>query len=167
MSQNIKSVLILLGVVIILVGAIAFAKPGMDQSKKIEDVKTETLLGVDRTNHDFGTISMKDGKVKTSFNVTNTTTTAVNIDTLFTSCMCTEATLKIKDKMVGPFGMQGHGFMPGIKEVINPGEEVEIIVEFDPNAHGPAGLGVIERVVTLGGDNTLIAQFNIKANVRP
>ena len=47
------------------------------------------------------------------------------------------------------FGMPGHTPIPTINVPMNPKEEAFIEVIFDPAAHGPAGVGPIERVVTI------------------
>jgi len=53
-----------------------------------------------------------------------------------------------------------------VNDTIKAGETREIEVVFDPNAHGPAGVGLIERVVRLEyGEKTL--ELNIKAVVTP
>ena len=63
--------------------------------------------------------------------------------------------------------MPGHGgSVPKVNDTIKAGETREIEVVFDPNAHGPAGVGLIERVVRLEyGEKTL--ELNIKAVVTP
>ena len=63
--------------------------------------------------------------------------------------MCTTASLIIGDKQFGPVGMPGHGAIPTINQTINANEEATVEVVFDPAAHGPAGVGRIERIVTL------------------
>ena len=63
--------------------------------------------------------------------------------------MCTEATLVTSTGKRGPFGMPGHAPIPAISERLAPGEMAEVDVVFDPAAHGPAGIGRIERNVTV------------------
>lgn len=99
--------------------------------------------------YDFGTVSMKDGKVQHRFAVRNTADAPVRIEKLYTSCMCTEATLLAGPDSFGPFGMPGHGYLPSVDRVVAPGEEVTVEAEFDPNAHGPAGVGRNDRAVYL------------------
>ncbi|MBI2632799.1 MAG: DUF1573 domain-containing protein [Parcubacteria group bacterium] len=114
---------------------------------------------------DFGTISMGKGKVSHLFALKNENSEPISIKKIYTSCMCTEATLIRGDARRGPFGMPGHG-SSAVNEQINPGEEITIEAVFDPAAHGPAGVGNIERVVfieTSAGKNEL----NFKAQVTP
>ena len=128
---------------------------------------TSRALAADTDNYDFGTISMKNGVVEKTFAVRNTTAAPVTISKLYTSCMCTNASIEIGGKKKGPFGMQGHGVVPPVDEVLSPNETANVSVVFDPNAHGPSGIGVIERVVTLEDPDGAALALNIKANVIP
>lgn len=98
---------------------------------------------------DFGTISMKDGNVSHAFAVTNNSSEPITITKVYTSCMCTTASITADGTTAGPFGMPGHGAVPKINHVVAPGAQATIDVTFDPNAHGPAGVGKISRAVTL------------------
>ncbi len=117
-------------------------------------------------NYDFGTISMRAGTVSYAFKITNTSSDPLVVKKLYTSCMCTTATLIVGSERAGPFGMPGHGFIPSIDQTIPPGEEASLEVVFDPTAHGPAGVGRIDRVVTVETSGGPL-QFGIKANVTP
>lgn len=115
---------------------------------------------------DFGTISMAAGNVSHSFRIKNSGADAVAINKIYTSCMCTSASLIVGDLKLGPFGMAGHGFIPKINRALAPGEEASLEIVFDPAAHGPAGVGTIQRVIyleTSAGRQTL----EITANVTP
>ena len=81
--------------------------------------------------------------------------------------MCTEATLKIGSRAAGPFGMPGHGFAQRISETIRPNEEAAVEVVFDPAAHGPAGVGRIERAVYLENSASEALQLKFSATVTP
>ncbi|MEK7478099.1 MAG: DUF1573 domain-containing protein [Patescibacteria group bacterium] len=125
-------------------------------------------LTLPEANYDFGTISMAKGNVSHIFKVKNEGPETVNLSRLYTSCMCTTATLKVKGSQDGPFGMQGHGFVPLISRDLKSGEEAEVEAIFDPTAHGPAGVGKIERVIMLENntsDNPI--SINFSANVTP
>ena len=119
------------------------------------------------TSYDFGTVPMSKGKVTHIFKVTNSSAGPVIVSKLYTSCMCTEASLITEDKRLGPFGMPGHGFIPKINESFNPNEEAEVEVVFDPAAHGPAGIGKIERLVTIEVENGSPVEFMFSAFVKP
>jgi len=96
----------------------------------------------------------------------NKTEQPVTIKKIYTSCMCTTAVLKQGDQSWGPYGMPGHGFMPAVNKTVRPGEELSLEVIYDPNAHGPAGVGYVERLVYLATDKGLDL-LKITATVTP
>lgn len=106
-------------------------------------------LNGEESSFDFGTISMAAGTVRHEFKIKNTGSEPVSIEKIYTSCMCTIATLDVRGKKVGPYGMPGHGFIPRIGEKLEPDEEAVVEVAFDPAAHGPAGVGRIQRAITI------------------
>ncbi|MBI4022203.1 MAG: DUF1573 domain-containing protein [Candidatus Andersenbacteria bacterium] len=116
---------------------------------------------------DFGSVSMAAGTVRHSFTITNTASEPVSISTVFTSCMCTSATLKVNDQTLGPYGMPGHGPRQKINETIDPREAAAVEVEFDPAAHGPAGVGRIQRTVTIENSAGQPLELGIMALVTP
>ena len=116
---------------------------------------------------DFGTISMRAGKVSREFTLTNATTAPLVIEQVSTSCMCTEAFVGDGDSRKGPYGMPGHGYVPPVNVSVDAGKTAPIEVFFDPAAHGPAGVGKIERAVFIednGGNRSTIV---IRAFVTP
>ncbi|MDO8430107.1 MAG: DUF1573 domain-containing protein [bacterium] len=130
---------------------------------KATEAKVTDLIPV----YDFGPVSMLKGNVEHEFVINNTTDTDLAITQAETSCMCTRAILKLPDgKEKGPFGMPGHGFTPSINAVVRPDEKLSVRVIFDPAAHGPAGIGRIEREVTLTTNKgPIVMQF--RAQVTP
>jgi hypothetical protein len=128
----------------------------------------QSALVVDNTVYDFGTISMKDGLVYAEFAVKNPTVDDLMVAAVFTSCMCTTAFIVESDGgLKGPFGMSGMGYIPPANEVIKPGESRIVRVVYDPNAHGPAGVGRINRFVTLTDKEGGTLPLEIKALVTP
>jgi len=120
------------------------------------------------TLYDFGTISMKNGLVEHSFRVTNSSDKDIYVKKVNTSCMCTSAYMESADgEEKGPFGMEGMNYVPPANETIKVGESRDIRVVYDPNAHGPAGVGVIDRFVYLTDASGNTLQFEIKAVVTP
>jgi hypothetical protein len=117
--------------------------------------------------YDFGTISMSAGKVSHRYPIRNTGNSAITIRKIYTSCMCTEATLVTAQGRQGPFGMPGHGVIPGIYETIPPGGSALVDVRFDPAAHGPAGIGPTDRVVTIRSDEAPPLTLRFTAMVKP
>lgn len=119
---------------------------------------------------DFGTVSMKNGKVSHSFKMKNTGSSPVKITKVTTSCMCTEATIVNGASRKGPFGMPGHGGLASkINEVVKMGQEIIIEVEVDPAAHGPQGTGPAKKVVYIETDSATnpTLKLEIDINVTP
>ncbi len=124
-------------------------------------------LLADVSAFDFGSISMAKGNVSNMVKVKNVGTEPITISKVYTSCMCTSASVMMMGKNYGTFGMPGHGGSRSIDLMMRPNEEMEINVTFDPNAHGPAGVGTIERQITIentAGDPVVI---DFKAVVTP
>ena len=161
-------------ILIIIVGLIWIAGPApaspTDSHEEQNGGSGETgtsTLSVDMLSYDCGTISMAAGKVTHPFKVKNTGDKPVAIVKMYTSCMCTEATLINGETRKGPFGMPGHGIIPRINESIAPDEEATIDVVYDPAAHGPAGVGRISRAITIETSEGAPLQLQISVNVTP
>lgn len=131
------------------------------------EVATSTLYAPE-VFHDFGTISMKNGDVLKNFTIVNPTGKDIKLKTVVTSCMCTKALIIRPDgSQKGPFGMPGMGYVPPANEIIKPGESRVIRAIYDPNAHGPAGVGMIDRFIKLVDDSGNEIELEIKALVKP
>lgn len=128
---------------------------------------TTSFLTISEKIYDFGTISMKDGLVSHVFRITNSSDKDVYIKKMSTSCMCTRAYIETAKGEKGPFGMEGMGYVPPINETIKAGESRNVKVVYDPNAHGPAGVGMIDRFIYLVGTNGETTELEIKAVVTP
>lgn len=125
------------------------------------------VLEMNERFYDFGTISMAKGKVTRTFRLRNAGATPVTVKRMSTSCMCTSATLVVGDRRRGPYGMPGHGYIPRIDQEIAGESEATVDVTFDPAAHGPAGVGPIQRVVTIETVDGPEIKLEIKAVVTP
>lgn len=177
MPKYIKISLFIAGAVLILAGILFYADPGVrntaessDQSQNAQNEENRSKpfnLTLDPLNYDFGTISMKNGIVTKLFSIRNDQNSSVSLAEVYTSCMCTNAKVKIGQNEYGPFGMLGHGAMKMLNQSLAAGQEAQLEVAFDPNAHGPSGIGLIERTVTIQSDKGEAATVNIKANVTP
>ena len=106
-------------------------------------------LKAKESSFDFGDISMAAGNVTHRYWFRNENQTPVTIQRIYTSCMCTTAKLVKGMRIVGSYGMAGHGPTQEVNETLAPNEAAYVDVVFDPAAHGPAGLGRTERVVTI------------------
>ncbi len=125
-------------------------------------------LTATETLYDFGTISMANGKVSHSFRVANQTADQVTLTNVQTSCMCTSAYLVKSDGTTeGPFGMPGMGGINATNFVIPAQSTQTVDVVFDPAAHGPAGIGDINRFIDLMDVNGKTIELEIKAVVTP
>lgn len=93
---------------------------------------------------DWGDLKINGGLVEKQFKIKNEGE-AVKTTRVETSCMCTEASLNGSQF----FGMPGHAGNPGFVMDLGKGEETTLIVRFDPAAHGPEGLGKVDRVVRI------------------
>lgn len=114
---------------------------------------------------DFKTISMKDGKVSHQFEVRNDGAESVRIEKIYTSCMCTSASVTDgSGKKYGPFGMPGmSGGGSGKTNIeVESGKSVIIEALFDPAAHGPSGVGLAERSVYLESNSQKSPKIELK-----
>ncbi len=125
------------------------------------------VLIANESSFDFGSISMADGNVRHDFVVRNASAVPITIEKLYTSCMCTLATYISAGEKKGPFGMPGHGFVPSLYASLPAGEYATVTVEFDPAAHGPAGIGRIDRAVRLESGKNALIELSISANITP
>ena len=140
---------------------VAFNRGQGDQPPPLQAASlTGTLTAVQNAT-DFGRISMRNGKVSYRYSLRNETEAPALIEEIYTSCMCTEASLLLGAERVGPFGMPGHVSNPKVNGVVQPGQSVMVEAVFDPQAHGPAGVGRNDRAVSvvLGGQRVLELQF--------
>ena len=111
---------------------------------------------------------MKDGNVTKDFTVTNSGDKDVFVPSLVTSCMCTKAYIVEPNGTIkGPFSMPGMGYTPPANETIKAGESRIIRAVYDPNAHGPAGVGFIDRFLILTDASGGKLELEIKAVVTP
>ena len=174
-GRNTKFVLGAAAVILAVGGLVIAAKP--DPVKKtptaVEMVRASAAsrpngrLTATQTKFSFGPISMASGKVKHRYPITNAGAEPVVINKLYTSCMCTTAALVKNGRAGEAFGMPGHAPIPTINVPIKPGEEAFVEVVFDPAAHGPAGVGPIERVVTLENNGGQPLELAFAALVSP
>lgn len=138
----------------VILGGIIFLLNSDRNNKNDNQIKSTTYsastLTAPEDSFDFKTILMKDGNVSHQFKIDNQGTEPIVIEKIYTSCMCTNATvIDMLGKKLGTFGMQGHGQSSTIKIEVGAGEFITIEAVFDPAAHGPSGVGLIDRSVYL------------------
>lgn len=126
---------------------------------------SQGVLSMKENYFDFSTISMADGKVTHDFELRNDSEENVVIEKVFTSCMCTSATVTTSaGKRYGIFGMHGKA---GSNIEIESGDSAIVTVTFDPAAHGPSAVGMVKRMVYLdtNSQERPKLQVSIQANV--
>ena len=167
--MKIKNILIAIPLLLLLVAGAAWIIGRVGTNNAAVSLATSTgILTADMEQYDFGTVSMAAGKVSHRFAVTNPGTEPITVTKLSTSCMCTTALLIKRDTTLGPYGMEGHGgYVPKIRTDIALNETVTIEAVFDPTAHGPAGVGKIDRAVMLENNTGTPLVLRFAAMVTP
>ncbi|MFA4845219.1 MAG: DUF1573 domain-containing protein [Patescibacteria group bacterium] len=148
MKKQQKSVVLgVVAVVVLLIGIKAFSS----DASQTATVVVNGSLAFAETNWDFGDIIMSDGVVTKQVTFTNDSATPITVTQMETSCMCTTAQIVHEDgSKSGLKGMVGHGGgNASLSEIIEVGETATLLVNFDPNAHGPEATGPITRTVML------------------
>lgn len=170
-----KTTLGIIAAALLIGGLVWLARPGSQNNTASSAMSSGALTVEETNNYDFGTISMSAGKVKRDFKIKNLGNEPVTINKMYTSCMCTTASLSIGDpstgsgqvKRFGPYGMPGHGAIPTIGETLNPNEAATVEAVFDPAAHGPAGVGRVQRTIIVENNAGKPLEFGFTAFVTP
>lgn len=108
-------------------------------------------LTISESSWDLGDVRMADGMNTKSISLTNETSSPITLTKMETSCMCTTAQIVHADgSKSGLKGMPGHGGgSANLSETIQAGETATLLINFDPNAHGPEAIGPITRNVMM------------------
>ena len=101
---------------------------------------------IEPTSADWGKILMKEGNVTKTFTIKNTGTDTLKLFNIRTSCHCTKAQVITPTDQSSFFGMSTLSSWVGN---VQPGKEAQLNVIFDPAYHGPNGVGLINRFVTI------------------
>ncbi len=119
---------------------------------KPEELITQQVEGLEANPefYEIGNIPIGGGLVSKEYEVKNVTGKTIKLKKLATSCMCTKAKVKIGDTETQLFSMEGMGDKnPPVNLELPAGESAKVTAVFDPSAHGPAGVGPIDRSVIL------------------
>lgn len=137
---------IILVTLLILGGAIWFLSRSSSSTTiaKVQGAKIE----IQETTFDFKDIPYGGGNVSHKFKIKNVGDKELQIANMATSCMCTTVSLKTSSGESPKFGMKGHAPSSSWVGKLAPGEEAEVVAEFDPTAHGPSGVGPMERFIS-------------------
>lgn len=95
--------------------------------------------------YDLGNVPYEGGIVERQFTVKNRGNEKLKINSIKTSCGCTEAQLIYAGDKSKKLGMHPNNLV--WSQTIQPGEEATLKVFFDPTAHGREGIGPFRRVV--------------------
>lgn len=131
--------------------------------EKTAGAKVETS----EASFDFKDINYLGGNVEHSFLIKNIGDKELKIANMSTSCMCTTVYLKTAAGKSPGFGMKGHSASSDWTGNLAPGESGEVVAVFDPTAHGPSGVGPIDRIVSLetNDPDRPYVEFSFKGNV--
>lgn len=164
---NTTIISIIIGV-IVLVGIILIARPSSQNSTASLITNSSGTIVSEETNYNFGTISMANGKVSHQFKIKNTSNEKIVINKIYTSCMCTTASVfdEFGNKL-GVFGMPGHGGSSKADIEMKGGKTFIVEAVFDPAAHGPEATGKIKRLIYLETNSEIAPklQLEIEADV--
>lgn len=136
---------IILSTLLVLGGAIWFL--GKSSNETLEKV-AGSKIEITETDFDFKDIPYSGGNVEHGFKIKNIGDKDLKIANMATSCMCTKVFLKTAQGKSSEFGMKGHSAFSDWTGLLPPGQEAEVVAVFDPTAHGPSGVGPIDRLVS-------------------
>lgn len=173
--MNSKKGIVVVGIALLVVAGLlvlgrppAISAPGTSNQQLANSASVLAGgLNAQESQFDFGEISMRAGKVSHKFAIKNEGSEPLIIKKIYTSCMCTTASLIKARETIGPFGMPGHGPIPVINQNLAAGESAEIETVFDPAAHGPSGIGQIFRTVYLETQSGETMELKFRALVKP
>ncbi|MDP2695742.1 MAG: DUF1573 domain-containing protein [bacterium] len=154
---------------VIVVGGLLWLGQINQANKNVADnLNTNASLGPlisVESEFDFGMISMARGRVNHSFTIKNDSSSPITINKIYTSCMCTSATIiDGLGQRIGPFGMPGHGGASRANAEIAPQEFMTIEAVFDPAAHGPSGVGLAQRSIyleTIDNNSDMVSKLEL------
>ena len=115
--------------------------------------KDAPLIEVSPPSYNFGTVSQAAGEASGTLTLANKGNEALILKGMDTSCGCTSAAV-VSDGVEGPrFSMAMHGTNPkNWKQVILPGESVQLKIYYDPNVHKSLRGAVTRSVYIFSND---------------
>ena len=135
--------------VILIVGFAAFFGGKEDEEVLVAGAQIE---GVEANPgvYDLGDVPINGGLVTKEYQIKNTIGNTLKLKKIATSCMCTKASFQVEETKTKFFGMEGHGDKnPPVNIEIPAGQVGKVVVQFDPAAHGPQGVGPFDRSIFL------------------
>ena len=124
-------------------------------------------IGIDHREFSFGTVRLSSGIVVHRYPIKNIGTKDLKIANLASSCACTKVYFKSSTQESPRASMKGMTRITDWVGILKPGESAEIIMEFDPNFHGPTGVGKITRSLSFETNDpqTPYAEFSLTGEV--
>ena len=147
MEKKFLLIIALVTVVVLFGGVFLFSNSGGSAARIEKTVGAQ--IQIPHKDFDFNDIKYNGGNVIHAFPIKNNGSKELVLANLSTSCMCTQVYLKKGEEESPRFGMKGHTAASDWKGSLGPDEEAELIAVFDPAAHGPQGIGPVERFVSL------------------
>ncbi len=143
---------VLTGVVLVIVLALGYLLGAAGNNDGGKDKsKLPGRLSIVEDYYDFGTVGLD--KVSHTYTIKNIGQGPLNIAKVSTSCGCTTAQLKVGGSVSRSFGMD-HGNLPRADIELMPGQEAEVIVTYNPLAHGLKNArGSFRRAVYIRTEN--------------
>lgn len=154
MSDDGKIVAAILGITILVIGgaSVINGRKNGSGTEASESPLAQVVggLAVSPQPFDVGEVPYNGGIKRFKFKMKNETGNDLKLIRITTSCMCTQAAIKVGDKATDFFGMDMYGAgNPKIDVTLAAGSESELLVSFDPTAHGPQGIGPFDRSIRL------------------
>lgn len=112
-----------------------------------EAPQDRAIILIEPENIDLGQVSIVKGEVEASFKIKNVGQSDLVISGLETSCGCTTAFLTVDGQNSPVFGMSDNP--TDWSATLNPDQEAELVAIFDPAHHGPEGVGMVTRTVSI------------------
>lgn len=167
--MNDKKVMVgFIAVTILLLGGSAVLISGSPVPKLIQISQT-TKAEISETSFDWGTIEYNGPKATKTFKIKNSGSDILQLTKVKTSCTCTTAQVIInpsdpKAKRSPIFKM--HATSDWLGEV-PVGQEADLVVIFDQSFHGPSGVGLVERLISVETNDASRpkVEFILKGNV--
>jgi len=148
MKKDLKILIGIIALSLAMVAGMVILSRGSSDVESNQKLSEIQAVEVNPGFFDMGIVDIDGGIVSRSYSLKNTSSDDLKIKKIATSCMCTKAKIIYQDKETKLFGMEAHGDLNPILDIaVAPGEEIKVIAEFDPAAHGPAGVGAFNRSV--------------------
>lgn len=141
-NRKIKKILKIVAPIVVIVAVIVIVVVALPESTG-QSVQAAGIIEITQAEYDAGTVSISSGLVEHTFEVKNTGQNNLKISRIWTSCMCTKASLKVGEKESEKFDMHSNPLF--WSQDIAPGETGYLNVSFDPAFHGPGGTGSVVR----------------------